>query len=279
MLKLGFKSLLRSHSTNFTQDLLTTAAGHASRVGRGSVRWWNGDGQMVHYRRGTSDVGLVYGILFKAGRKSEYWLPKPLEASVVFDIGANIGVTARYLAHRFPKAVVHGFEPIPANVELALANSGSAPDPGRICVHPFGLGATAGKFSFAIPTGHDANRGGYSRFGEPVHGAQGILAEIRATEEVLGSLGGLQPDVIKIDTEGAEYDILSSFPTEVLSRVKWVYGELHSEAIEAPTTFRVLDLLSPWFDIEVHKPLRKRNWFFDACNKGISDKFRGFCRT
>ncbi|MBK8065073.1 MAG: FkbM family methyltransferase [Betaproteobacteria bacterium] len=96
---------------------------------------------------------------------------------------------------------------------------------------------------------------------------------------MLAALDGVQPDVIKIDTEGAEYDILSSFPTEVLRKVSWIYGELHTEAIDSPSAFRVLDLLFPWFDIEVHKPLRKRNWFFDACNRSISDNFRGFRRS
>ena len=277
MLKHGFKSLLRSRSRQFTRDLLAVEAGAIDQDGRGSVPWWNGDGCPVHYRRGTSDVSLVYGILFKPGRKSEYWLPAGLEPAVVFDIGANIGVTARYLAQRFPQAAVHGFEPIPANVELARDNAAAVP--GRISIHPFGLGASAGSFTFSIPTGHGVNRGGYSRFGAAGAGADEIRAEIRATSEVLAALGGLQPDVIKIDTEGAEYDILGSFPREVLSRVSWIYGELHTEAIDAPSAFRVLDLLFPWFDIEVHKPLRKRNWFFDACNRSISDKFRGFRRT
>lgn len=61
------------------------------------VRWRTGDGSPIAYRTGTSDVGLVYDILFKRGRKGEYWLPVELDARVILDIGANIGVTARYL--------------------------------------------------------------------------------------------------------------------------------------------------------------------------------------
>ena len=275
MLKQGFKTLLRSRSAQFTRDLLEVKAGRAGGDAPCSVRWWNGDGRGVHYRRGTSDVSLVYGILFVPGRRAEYWLPESLAPRVVFDIGANIGVTARYLAQRFPAAAVHGFEPIPGNIELLRMNAAQS----RISVHPYGLGPAGGSFAFSIPTGHGVNQGGYSRFGAVRAGADEVRAEIRATGDVLAALGAPQPDLIKIDTEGAEYEILASFPTEVLSKVSWIYGELHTEAIDAPAAFRVLDLLLPWFDIEVHKPLRKRNWFFDACNRNISERFRGFRRN
>ena len=270
-LKQAMKVLLRSRSLQFTRDHVTRQ--EQRPVECSQVRWWCGDGLPVHYRRGTSDTGLVYDILFKPDRHAEYWLPAPLEARVIFDIGGNIGVASRYLAHRFPQATVHAFEPIAANLEILRQNTAGR----RIEAHAFGLGSASGEFEFSIPTGIAANRGGYSRFARGPR-TQAVRAEIRETGRVLAEVGVDGIDVIKIDTEGAEFDILSSFPREVLSRVAWIYGELHGENLEAPSGFRVLDLLSEWFDVGVLKPLNKRTFFFDACNKAVSCRYGGFRR-
>lgn len=64
----------------------------------------------------------------------------------------------------------------------------------------------------------------------------------------------------------------------MLARALWVYGELHSENLNPGLAFGVLERLAPWFDIEVHKGLRKQNWFFDACNRTLSGRFRKFRR-
>lgn len=270
-LKQAVKVLLRARSVSFARDY--AALGAAANGATAQVAWWCGDGGRVHYRRGTSDTSLAYDILFRPGSHAEYWLPHDLAPRVIFDIGGNVGIASRYLAHRFPQATVHAFEPIPANLELLRRNAANR----RIVVHPFGLGGADGEFEFSIPTGVGANPGAYSRFGLE-HRSEIVRAPVRATAGVLAALGIGSIDVVKIDTEGAEFDILSSFPREVLSRVAWIYGELHGEDLRAPSGFRTLDLLAEWFDIGVQKSLRKRNFFFDACNKAISGRYGGFRR-
>jgi hypothetical protein len=64
----------------------------------------------------------------------------------------------------------------------------------------------------------------------------------------------------------------------MLARTTWVYGELHGAVVDPRLAFALLERLAPWFDIEVHKPLRKQTWFFDACNRKESERFRGFRR-
>ena len=127
----ALKVLARTRSLGFTRDYLGQAPG--ARNGLASVPWWNGDGRPVYYRPGTSDVSIVYDILF---RKSEYWLPDGLAPRVIFDIGGNIGIAARYLAQRFPQAEVHSFEPVAENLELMRRNL----DGTRVRAHEFGLG-------------------------------------------------------------------------------------------------------------------------------------------
>jgi FkbM family methyltransferase len=268
------KVALRSRSWSFAADYRATEGGARAGNGVASHTWRAGDGAPVHYRRGTSDVGLIYDVLLKPGAKAEYWLPGVLEPACILDIGGNIGVASRYLAHRFPQALVHAFEPVPENLELLQRNAAANP---RIRPHGFGLGPETGELRLAAHDPSGYNRGGYSLFaGAP--GAPGVVAPIRNVAGALEELGIDRVDIIKIDTEGAEHSILSAFPEALIARAQWIYGELHSEGIARPSDFKVLDYLARWFSIEVYKPLRKKNYFFDACRRDLGARMRGFSR-
>lgn len=268
------RALMRSGSVEFARDYADAARHQPARNGRGTLAWAGGDGKPVHYRRGTSDLGLIYTILLKRGAAGEYWLPEAVPHATILDIGGNIGVTSRYLANHFPGARIHTFEPVPANIAVLRENTAPVP---AIQVHPFGLGAQSGSFTLQPNSDDLRNQGNFSLTADK-GGAGGVQVTVRAVPEVLAELGVDQVDIIKIDTEGAEWDILSAFPPAVLSRVSWIYGELHTESIAQPTAFKLLDYLSQWFVIDVHKPLHKRNFNFDACNKSIADQFRDFRR-
>jgi len=274
MLFKAMKALARSHSITFSRDLLKLGSPEPLQ-GEASVAWWCGDGRPVHYRRGTSDVSLAYQVLFKRGRRNEYWLPEGLDAKLILDIGANIGVVSRYLAYRFPHATLHCFEPIPGNYRMLERNLEGA----RATVHPYGLGAKSGKFKFDVPPGWQSNPGSFSLARSMTPSGAAVEAEVRAVGEVLPALGGAAIDLIKIDVEGAERDILDAFPDEVLARTTWIYGELHHDlAMNPRQAFGLLERLAGWFDIEMHKRLRRRNWFFDACNRKVSERFKNFRR-
>src|SRR4051812_25138369 len=107
------KVWLRSRSLGFTRDYFARAASPSRKV----FQW---HGMPVHYRAGTSDTRLIYSILLKRGKKSEYAIPRESRLDraavrVVLDIGANIGVSTLYLADLFPNAEIHAFEPEPGN--------------------------------------------------------------------------------------------------------------------------------------------------------------------
>lgn len=268
------KVALRSRSLSFAADYRATESSARRGDGVATYAWRAGDGARVHYRRGTSDVGLIYDVLLKPGAKAEYWLPGGFEPACILDIGGNIGVASRYLAHRFPQAQVHAFEPVPENLELLQRNAACNP---RIRAYGFGLGPESGQLRLAAHDPSGYNRGGYSLFaGAP--DAPGVIAPIRKVAGALEELGIDRVDVIKIDTEGAEHSILSAFPEALIARAQWIYGELHSEGIARPSDFKVLDYLARWFSIEVHKPLRKKNYFFDACRRDLAERMRGFSR-
>ena len=89
-----------------------------------------------------------------------------------------------------------------------------------------------------------------------------MRVEVRDAGSMMRELGIEFADVIKIDTEGSEYDILTSLGHEFLGKVKWIYGELHGNR-----DFELLAFLSEQFHIGVKKTIDKRLFMFQARNK------------
>ena len=91
-----------------------------------------------------------------------------------------------------------------------------------------------------------------------------ITVEVKPVSKILADLGISKIDIIKIDTEGSEFDILTSIDPDILGRVQWIMGELHGVR-----DFQLLAYLSRWFDLEVHKKLNSHLFLFHARNKTV----------
>lgn len=221
-----------------------------------AVRW---NGHPVYYRPGTSDMTLIYRILLKPGKKREYRFPAELSPRTILDIGGNIGVTPILLARTFPGAVIHCFEPVPENFELLRRNVAPYPN---IHAHCVALGREDSKREIFFSDDPD-NFGGFSFFEAGSDRGKQIPVVVRGVRAYFEEQRLPPPDLIKIDTEGAEYEILTSFDPEMLARVTWISGELHGER-----DFELLGFLSKWFDISIRKELRSRLSMFEAINKG-----------
>ena len=249
--KQDLKFLLRSNSWRFMR---------AARFGNtGPMETCEWKGHTLHYRPGTSDPHLIYKILLRTGEKAEYVFPPKLQARVIFDIGANIGAASLLLAERFAQARIFSFEPVPDNFALLERNLAKAAN-----VTPVQLALSGDADGRELIFSPDKfNQGGFSFYQD---GAPKDVARIRvptATPAGFMRERGLEGvDLIKIDTEGAEYEILTAFDREVLSRVKWIIGELHGQR-----DFELLAYLAQWFDISVKKSFRKPLFVFAACNK------------
>jgi len=87
---------------------------------------------------------------------------------------------------------------------------------------------------------------------------------VKPVSKILADLGISKIDIIKIDTEGSEFDILTSIDPDILGRVQWIMGELHGVR-----DFQLLAYLSRWFDLEVHKKLNSHLFLFHARNKTV----------
>ena len=157
-------------------------------------------GREVLLRPSTSDADTVWGTF--AGR---YHLPPPEtgEPGLIWDLGANIGLTMADMAVRFPRARIVGVEIDRENVELARRNlapwsdrcevieAGVWPEDGEIRYHRL-AGGTSGHHVADVPEG------------------PGVVTAPALSPEALLARQGPEAvvDFAKVDVEGAERELL-----------------------------------------------------------------------
>ena len=218
-------------------------------------------GKLLFYRPHTKDLAVIYEVLPKARSRGAYWVPPVIRPNVILDIGGHIGIASVYLATLFPTAKIFTFEPVPDNFAILQKNISEYPN---IRAFPIALGKKDGAVEIHYPD-DPANFGGFSFLEAWGDRSRTLTVEMRRAGELLSGLGITDVDVIKIDAEGAEYDVLTSLDPGVLKRTSWITGELHGER-----DFELLAYLSRWFDLGVKKSLGGRLMNFDACNKAVA---------
>lgn len=268
---MGFRQILRvlarSRSLRFTIDAARAGSLAYSGV-RGmpltKLRWCGHD---VFYRPATTDSRTIYQVLLRRGGKAEYYLPRDLEPRVILDVGSNIGTSILFFHEQFPGAKIFGFEPHPETYRILQMNVGSIPS---VEIFNYALGATNRQVAFEFD-GADFSRFLTTMEGPEWHGPLTTTnCQIRHAREVIKELGIKRVDLIKIDCEGAEYDVLTALPEEMLRHCKWITGEMHDDS-----GFKLLALLAPYFDLDLKKRMFAPYFRFHACNHVCVEQLRG----
>jgi FkbM family methyltransferase len=245
------KILARSRSWRFTADILRQSPDSSLA----SLRW---SGRDVFYRSGTADPFVLYQVLLKGGRKAEYYVPPALKPKVILDIGSNIGASILYFHEKFSDAKIFGFEPHPDTFRILQKNVAQLPG---VTVFNYGLGATHQRVAVSAD---EVNFGAFNTrgdFKDRGYAAVPVECEVRRLDDVLREIGIAQIDLIKIDCEGAEADVFSTLPDEILNQCQWIVGEFHDH-----TGFEVLARLAPHFHLDLKKKMFRSRFRFHACN-------------
>jgi FkbM family methyltransferase len=228
------------------------------------LRWRGHD---VFYRPATSDPLAIYQVLLRRGGKAEYYLPVALEPKVVLDIGSNIGTSILFFHEQFPTAKIYGFEPHPETFQILQTNVGSIPS---IEVFNYALGATDAKISVAFDGADFSGFMAKTEAANPRGAVTTTECQMKHAGEVMKNLGVTKVDLIKIDCEGAEYDVLATLPEEILRQCKWIVGEMHDVS-----GFNLLTLLAPHFDLDLKKRMFVPSFRFHACNLAYIRQLQG----
>ena len=182
------------------------------------------NGLNIACRAGTRDWDIVHELYFAGsyGRAMTFLKNLPGEP-VVLDLGGNIGLFSLLAAQTHPAARIYAYEPGPPNFQMfemnCLANPHLAK---RIDLHKE---AVAGQTRIAEWQFDEANPGGSSLFGQ--NGVK-YQVQLRNFPEVL-SLVTSDIALVKIDIEGAEYEVLAATPPEFWHRIQTISLELHDD--------------------------------------------------
>ena len=151
---------------------------------------------------------------------------KPFEwnrCKTIVDIGANIGVFTLFAAWKAPQSRIVAAEAEPGNAECARQNIRQNHLENRVTLIPKAIGATNGSLQLFLST---KNSGGNSMF-DYAHGAPSVTVPMISLQELFEQEKIDTCDYLKLDCEGAEYDILYALPEATMKRVRFMAIEYH----------------------------------------------------
>ena len=165
---------------------------------------------------------------------------------VVYDIGANVGISTAYFSLMFPNSKIYAFEPEPGNYLTASRNLEALPN---VLISKRAISEHVGTMAFEC--------GADTRGGKLVEhdGATSIstqAVDVTTIESLIDQEGLPSPHFLKIDVEGAEVDVLRGAGHHLkcakLLNIETHSKELHNACLELvkDAGFRILsDKLPP----------------------------------
>jgi FkbM family methyltransferase len=137
--------------------------------------------------------------------------------SVVVDAGAYIGEWSETISQRYG-ATIHAFEPVPSAFKRMQRRLADHPN---VHMHKLGLGADNERVTMSVDGP-----------GSSMYASTGVFGstdvEIRDVVDVFDELGLHEIDVLKVNIEGAEYDLLDRLAeTDWLPRVRVLSVQFH----------------------------------------------------
>ena len=170
---------------------------------------------IYHNRSDDKEIRLIAGAIFNDGEYAYgYEKIKYVKNPVILDIGAHIGMASVFFS-QIKGARIYAFEPSSKNYECLVKNTKG------LNVKTFNMAVTA----FNCENRHFGRETLYcTRRGVPVEED----VKTRNLEWIFKTCKLTHVDLIKMDTEGAEYEILFTKPFKNLSqRIDFIIGESH----------------------------------------------------
>ncbi len=170
-------------------------------------------GQEVFAIRDISCRKVRFGSEYGGWEIATDYLP---EGAVVYSFGVGEDISFELgLLEKF-NVEVHAFDPTPR----AIAWVRRHPQANRFAMHEYGLAAVDGFFPFAPP--ENPAHVSYTLCDRPPNEAGVITVPVKRLGTVLAELGHHHVDVLKMDIEGAEYEVIDDIygydirPTQIL---------------------------------------------------------------
>lgn len=145
--------------------------------------------------------------------------------STIIDIGANAGFFTLFAASRFNDSKVFAYEPIPSNFKQLARNRGLNAGCSIECFQKAVAGHSGTVEIMFDPD--DSFTTNATIFQKPHRHNQVIQVPSITLSDIFKEHSIKRCDLLKMDCEGAEYDIIYGCPLECLSRINQIAMEVH----------------------------------------------------
>jgi FkbM family methyltransferase len=183
-------------------------------------------------RGGTED----YHVFHRINLRDEYRLGTPKGWRCVVDIGGNVGLFAARTALLAERVIT--CEPVSINFERLQKNCSGYP---HVEAHNIAVNGTGESVRIWYPR-EDRLSGQFSQFADRVRKADTSLdgryedVAAKTLDQLFEDCGVEHCDLLKLDVEGAEYEILHATSDETFAKIDRIHAEYHDVGEEDPST-------------------------------------------
>jgi len=186
------------------------------------------NGGKYFFRTGTSDFGIINEIYVV--REYHKLIKYIKDNSVVIDIGSQIGVFSVFAAKLGKNVRVYSYEPFKENYEMFQKNITINNLQDNIKSFQLGIAGKKGGRELLIA---EDNTGGHSFYGEGKRkiffkkNNKKIKINTITLKDIFIENKIEECDFLKMDCEGAEYEIIYNTPLKYLKKIKTISMEFH----------------------------------------------------
>lgn len=192
-------------------------------------------GTKVYMRRGTLDKSMFW----ETWRWNFYKDPnlEIKKGDTIVDIGAQIGIFSLYAAEKIGrKGKIFAYEPMPDNFQILLKNI-EKNHLSNVYVFNKGVWKKAGKKRLYV---YGLNTGGHSIYNAVSD--KFIEMSTVTLSDIVKKVGKI--NTLKIDVEGAEYDILLDTPKDVFKNIDNIVLEYHDYLADNHNYHQIINFLN-----------------------------------
>jgi FkbM family methyltransferase len=169
----------------------------------------------VYLRPGNSDFS-VFRQIFMNG---EYDIEIPFSPRIIVDAGANIGLASLYFSQQFPQAVIYSLEPDPDNFQMLSRHAQQYP---QWKTFQLALWDQCTSLAFTNTQAEAWSK----QVGQSAKASDSLVPAMDLTSFMLNN--GIEViDLLKIDIEGAEFEVFQHNYEYWLKRTRMIIVELH----------------------------------------------------
>jgi FkbM family methyltransferase len=153
------------------------------------------------------------------------------DLKMVFDVGANVGDMTMSMCKWFPDATVHAFEPYSKTFEILRTRVEASPYRDRVRLHNLGFYDKKGTAPLHVTSFHGANSlvavsPAYHVFNPHIREEGSEDVQLVRLDDFVAEAGITQIDLMKVDVEGAEFEVFAGGVSTLSSMIDTILCEM-----------------------------------------------------